>query len=237
MFYIGTSGWSYNHWIKIFYPENLEKNKWLSFYSKYFNTVEVNSTFYRIPFENIVKSWYKKVPDNFFFSIKGPKVITHKMKLKGGNEYFKKFFERVSLLNEKLKLILWQLPPSLKKDIPLLENFISMLPNNYKHAIEFRNNSWFVDELFDLLQNHNIAFCISDSSRFKSLWIKTTNFVYIRFHGPKNLYASEYGDKLIEYAKKIKEFNCEAYIYFNNDFNGYAITDALKLKKLLKEKL
>ncbi|MBO8140185.1 MAG: DUF72 domain-containing protein [Thermosipho sp. (in: Bacteria)] len=234
MFFIGTSGWSYNHWIKIFYPENLEKNKWLNFYSKHFNTVEVNSTFYKLPYENIVKSWYKKTPENFFFAIKGTKVITHRMKLNGVDEYLKKFIERVSLLNGKLKVILWQLPPSLKKDIPLLENFIKILPINYKHAIEFRNTTWFDDELFDILEQNNIAFCISDSSRYKSLWIKTANFVYIRFHGPKNLYASEYGEQLTNYANKIKQFNCETYIYFNNDFNGFAIKDALRLKSLLE---
>ncbi|MCD6104241.1 MAG: DUF72 domain-containing protein [Thermosipho sp. (in: Bacteria)] len=234
MYFVGTSGWSYNHWVNIFYPENLEKNKWLNFYSKHFNTVEVNSTFYRIPFENIVKSWYKKTPENFFFAIKGTKVITHRMKLNGVDEYLKKFIERVSLLNGKLKVILWQLPPSLKKDIPLLENFIKILPINYKHAIEFRNITWFDDELFDILEQNNIAFCISDSSRYKSLWIKTADFVYIRFHGPKNLYASEYGEQLKDFSKKIKLFNCESYIYFNNDFNGFAIKDALRLKSLLE---
>jgi uncharacterized protein YecE (DUF72 family) len=234
MFFIGTSGWSYNHWSKIFYPEKLEKSKWLNFYSKYFNSVEVNSSFYRIPFENIVKSWYKKTPDNFTFAIKGPKVITHKLKLKDVEEYLEKFIERVSLLNEKLKVILWQLPPSLKEDIPLIENFIKILPKNYKHAFEFRNKTWFDEKLFDALEENNIAYCISDSSRYKSLWIKTANFVYIRFHGPKNLYSSEYGEQLTNYFNKIKQFNCESYIYFNNDFNGYAIKDAIRLKSLLE---
>jgi uncharacterized protein YecE (DUF72 family) len=234
MFFIGTSGWSYNHWSKIFYPEKLEKSKWLNFYSNYFNSVEVNSSFYRIPFENIVKSWYKKTPDNFTFAIKGPKVITHKLKLKDVEEYLEKFIERVSLLNEKLKVILWQLPPSLKEDIPLIENFIKILPKNHKHAFEFRNKTWFDEKLFDVLEENNIAYCISDSSRYKSLWIKTANFVYIRFHGPKNLYSSEYGEQLTNYSNKIKQFNCESYIYFNNDFNGYAIKDAIRLKSLLE---
>ncbi|MBO8160242.1 MAG: DUF72 domain-containing protein [Thermosipho sp. (in: Bacteria)] len=234
MFYIGTSGWSYNHWKNIFYPEDLEKNKWLKYYSSHFNTVEINATFYRLPFENIVKSWYKKTPEDFAFSIKGPKIITHKLRLKDISEYLEKFIKRVNFLNEKLKIILWQLPPSLKEDKLLLEEFIYILPKHVKHTIEFRHSSWFVDSIFNLLKENNISFCISDSSRYKGIWIKTADFVYIRFHGPTRLYTSEYGEtSLKNFAKKILEFNCETYAYFNNDFNGYALKDAKKLLEFL----
>ncbi|SHH21792.1 DUF72 domain-containing protein [Thermosipho atlanticus] len=234
MFYIGTSGWSYDHWQKIFYPEGLERSKWLNFYSVQFNTVEINSTFYRLPFESIVKSWYKKTPENFVFSLKGPRIITHKQRLKDVNEYFRKFIDRIKLLNEKLKVILWQLPPSLKEDKVLLSEFIDILPKNIKHTLELRHPSWFNDNIFSLLQKNNIAFCISDSSRYKSMWLKTANFVYIRFHGPKKLYASEYGEKLLKnFVTKILEFNCETYVYFNNDFNGFALKDAKLLKNII----
>ncbi|QTA38007.1 DUF72 domain-containing protein [Thermosipho ferrireducens] len=236
MLYIGTSGWSYEHWKNIFYPENLEKSEWLKYYSNHFNTVEVNATFYRLPFENIVKSWYRKTPKSFSFSIKGPRFITHKQKLKNISGHLEKFIKRVNFLNEKLKVILWQLPPSLKADELLLNEFIGLLPKHVKHTIEFRHPSWFTDNIFNLLKENNVSFCITDSSRYKGLWIKTTDFVYVRLHGPAKLYASEYGETLLkDFARKIREFNCKTYIYFNNDFNGYALKDAKMLIEILKK--
>ncbi|WP_049750443.1 DUF72 domain-containing protein [Thermosipho melanesiensis] len=139
---IGTSGWSYDHWIGCFYHEKLPKSDWLKFYAKRFSIVEVNSTFYRLPFKNIVKSWDKKIPEIFIFSIKGPKKITHIQKLKEIDEFLKKFYERIEYIKSKTSNILWQLPPSLKKDEVLLENFLTKLDKSYNYTIEFRDNSW-----------------------------------------------------------------------------------------------
>jgi len=232
--HIGTSGWSYYHWTGIFYPEGLEKKAWLSYYARWFNTVEINSTFYRLPFKNVVKGWKNKVPENFTFAVKGSKTVTHNKRLKNAKEDVDKFIDRISLLESNLGVVLWQLPPSLKKDKALLEDFLKVLPKNMRHSIEFRHKSWFDDEIYSVLEDHDIAFCIVDSKKLKSPWIKTASFVYVRFHGPEKLYASEYSEEYLKnIAEKLLEMNVESFIYFNNDFEGYAIKNARFLKEIL----
>ena len=235
---IGTSGWSYSHWISIFYPENLDRRKWLSFYASHFYTVEVNSTFYRLPFENMVKGWVNKTPDDFSFSVKGWRLITHKKKLRNVDEDVEIFMKRMSIFGSKLEVILWQLPPSLKKDVVLLREFLSLLPRNVKHAVEFRHSSWFDDDIYQLLEEYGIALCIADSMKFRSPWVKTTSFVYARFHGPEKLYASGYSrEQLEEFARNLKRLDSDSFVYFNNDFGGYALENARTLKEILSEML
>ncbi len=235
---IGTSGWSYSHWISIFYPENLDRRKWLSFYASHFDTVEVNSTFYRLPFENMVKGWVNKTPDDFSFSVKGWRLITHKKKLRNVDEDVEIFMKRMSIFGSKLEVILWQLPPSLKKDVVLLREFLSLLPRNVKHAVEFRHSSWFDDDIYQLLEEYGIALCIADSMKFRSPWVKTASFVYARFHGPEKLYASGYSrEQLEEFARNLKRLDSDSFVYFNNDFGGYALENARTLKEILSEML
>lgn len=236
MIRIGTSGWSYEHWKRLFYPESLPKERWLQFYSSNFNTVEINSTFYRLPFENVVKGWYRKTPDDFVFSVKGTRQVTHRKRLRKVEEDVERFMRRIEFLGEKLKIVLWQFPPSLKKDLKLLNDFLDILPGNFKYAVEFRHKSWFCDDVFEILKEKKVATCIVDSSRIKSPWIVTSDFAYIRLHGPGKLYSSEYGpERLREIAKKIFELNVDTFVYFNNDFEGYAIKDANLLKKFLHD--
>jgi uncharacterized protein YecE (DUF72 family) len=123
MIYLGTSGWYYEEWADRFYPGDLQKNKWLEFYAKIFNTVEVNASFYRLPSKNMIKGWKNKTPDDFLLTFKGSKLVTHNKKLKDSDGYLKKFFDRIKLAEKKVGVILWQLPPQLTKDIPLLEDF------------------------------------------------------------------------------------------------------------------
>ncbi len=234
-YHIGTSGWSYYHWTGIFYPENLEKRAWLSYYAKWFDTVEINSTFYRLPFKNMVKGWKNKVPENFTFAVKGSKIVTHNKRLKDAKEDVDRFIERVSLLEGTLGVVLWQLPPSIKKDIELLKDFLEILPKNIRHTVEFRHKSWFNDDVYSILEDHDVAFCITDSKRLKSPWVKTASFVYVRFHGPEKLYASEYSEKYLKnVAEKLLEMDAESFVYFNNDFEGYAIKNAKFLKEILQ---
>ena len=234
LYHIGTSGWSYSHWVKIFYPENLEKRSWLSYYARWFDIVEINSTFYRLPFKNMVKGWKNKVPEGFTFAVKGSKVITHKKKLVDIKDDLDRFVERVSLLENKLGPILWQLPPSLRKNLNLLKAFLGFLPKDIKHAIEFRHKSWFNNETYSILEKYNVALCITDSKKFKSPWVETASFAYFRFHGPERLYASEYTEtQLKDIAKKILNMKAESFIFFNNDFEGYALKNAIFLKKIL----
>ncbi len=247
--YIGTSGYSYQHWKKIFYPEDVKQNKWLEYYAQHFNTVELNVTFYRLPGEKVFSGWYNRVPKDFLFVVKGSRFITHIKKLNNCQEPLDLLMQRVKLLKEKLGVILWQLPPSLRlaigdKDsgirIEKFEGFLKLLISYHlshipRFSFEFRHQSWFCKEVYDLLKKYNIALCIADSPRWPLSEETTADFVYLRFHGGKELYGSNYSDKeLASWAEKIKKWkkSKDIYAYFNNDAYGYAVENAKTLKKL-----
>ena len=235
---IGTSGWSYKHWQGIFYPEGLKSKDWLSFYTKTFSTVEVNSTFYHMPQEKTLDGWREKSPDNFVFTLKMNRFITHRKKLEGVNPFLKQFFDKARRLEDKLGVILHQLPPSLKKDIPLLASYLKLLPGEMRHAVEFRDESWSHDETFDLLGSEGIAYCIVSSPSLRAHMRATAPFAYVRMHGAGGWYASCYSDReLRDWAKhivKLAKEDCDGYIYFNNDYAGYAVQNALTLREQLR---
>lgn len=232
---VGTSGWQYGHWKKIFYPENLKSSDWLGFYSKQFSTVEINATFYRDVRPSTFEKWYMVTPENFLFSVKMSRQITHFKKLKVEKAHIDNFLQRISFLKEKLGIVLIQLPPSLKFDKVIVSEFFSMLDNNYQYTVEVRNKSFIDDDFFEILKKHNIAFCIADSAnRFPYYETITADFIYIRLHGSQRLYASEYTiEELKQWAQKIKKWSLPTYVYFDNDFMGYAVKNALKLKEFL----
>ncbi len=237
--FIGTSGFSYSHWKGVFYPENLPSSKFLEFYAEKFNTVEMNSTFYHTPRNSTIKNWVEKTPKNFVFSVKASRFITHIRRLKDAEDSVKKFLEKAELFGEKLGVILFQLPPSLKKDTSLLSDFVKTLNKDKKYAFEFRHKTWLSDDVYEILKENNIAFCISDTPRYPYAEKITANFSYIRLHGHTQLYASEYTKKQLEhYANLILENNKNGisfYVYFDNDFYGYAVKNALELKRLVQE--
>ncbi|MDI1472569.1 hypothetical protein THER_0399 [Thermodesulfovibrio sp. N1] len=234
--FIGTSGWQYGHWKGIFYPEELKYSEWLSYYCKYFSTVEVNVTFYRDVRVSTFEKWYQLTPENFQFSVKLSRQITHFNKLKVNKDLIESFIQKYSTFKYKLGIILIQLPPGLKFDVNLITDFINMLDKKYKYTIEVRNKTFINDNFFEILKQNNIAFCIADSAgRFPYYETITANFIYVRLHGSQKLYASEYSDEeLIEWANKIKVWDKDTYIYFDNDYMGYAVKNALKIKKLLE---
>lgn len=234
-YYIGTSGWQYGHWKGVFYPEKLKYSEWLSYYCKHLSTVEVNVTFYRDVRTSTFQKWYCLSPDKFLFSLKLSRQVTHFKKLKVDKILIDSFIEKYSTLKEKLAVILIQLPPSLKFDKSLIHDFSSMLNKNYKYSIEVRNKTFIDDSFFELLKQNNIAFCIADSAgRFPYYEAITVDFVYIRLHGSQRLYASEYTDEeLMQWANKIKKWDKITYVYFDNDYMGYAVKNALRLKELL----
>ena len=234
--FIGTSGWQYGHWRGIFYPEELKYSEWLSYYCKYFSTVEVNVTFYRDVRVSTFEKWYQLTPENFQFSVKLSRQITHFNKLKVNKDLIESFIQKYSTFKYKLGIILIQLPPGLKFDVNLITDFINMLDKKYKYTIEVRNKTFINDNFFEILKQNNIAFCIADSAgRFPYYETITANFIYVRLHGSQKLYASEYSDEeLIEWANKIKVWDKDTYIYFDNDYMGYAVKNALKIKKLLE---
>lgn len=243
--YIGTSGYSYEHWKSLFYPKDLPSYKWLEYYTKYFNTVELNVTFYRLPQKSAFKSWYKRTPKDFLFVCKGSRFITHVKKLKGVKKATKLFFTRANLLQEKLGVILWQLPPSWKVNLERFEEFLKILDlykrqkglPSIRQAFEFRNETWFCKKVFDLLKRYRIGLVIADSPRYPLIERVTSDFVYLRFHGGKILYGSEYSKReLKDWAKKIKKWQrkkLDIYGYFNNDAQAFAIKNAKELKRLV----
>jgi uncharacterized protein YecE (DUF72 family) len=236
-FLIGTSGWSYLHWRDRFYPKELSSYRWLEYYARYFLTAEVNMTFYKWPNESLLKNWYKRTPKGFSFTLKAPKLITHIKKLKGVAKLIKDFYRLADSLQDKLACILFQLPPSLKFSQEKLKNFLKYLNKKYKNVIEFRDKSWWCSETYDLLRKHKISFCIVSGPKLPSDSIVTSPVAYFRFHGLE-WYRSNYpAIELKKWAERIKKISskCEkVYCYFNNDYNAYAVKNALELRKLLK---
>ena len=236
--FIGTSGWYYRHWYGPFYPQGLSKDKLFAYFVQHFNTVELNNTFYRLPKTSTVKDWYKKAPGAFVFAVKASRFITHIKRLANLGDSLKVFLKRAHLLKEKLGPVLYQLPPSMKKDSKRLASFLRKLPKKEKSVIEFRHSSWLKEETFSTLKKFKVAHCIISRPHFPTVVKATADFVYIRMHGGSSLYRSNYSKaELKQYAGWIKKFlksGLDTYIYFNNDAYGYAVKNAVALKKMLR---
>lgn len=240
--FIGTSGWIYSHWEGIFYPGKLSSNDKLVFYSKHFNTAEINYSFYHLPRKTTFQNWYRITPKDFIFSVKASRFITHIKRLNGVEEPLKNFIENAKELKEKLGPILFQFPFSFKagkKEIERFKKFLDLLKKfKFLFAFEFRHESWFIEKIYNLLKKYNFALVIADSSRYPKAEISTANFVYFRFHGPTSLFSSKYSkEQLKNFAQLIRKFlkqEKDIFCYFNNDFSGYAIENAKELIRLLK---
>lgn len=238
--WIGTSGWSYKHWQGRFYPEGLKSADWLEYYTRYFRTVEVNASFYRLPFKGMISAWIRKTPSDFRFVLKGSRRVTHFQKLRNVTESVQVLLNRLDPMREKILCILWQLPPSLKQDLPLLEEFLSQLPRTYQYAIEFRHVSWIDDSTFHLLSKYRIAHCTVSAPRLPCNPTITADFAYIRFHGIQSWYNYNYSeedllwwrDELLKTRERVEKI----LVYFNNDFEANAVRNALRLQDLLKKK-
>ncbi len=243
--FVGTSGFIYPHWGGgVFYPEDLPQRRWLEYYTEYFDTVELNVAFYRLPTEEAFKSWHKRTPEGFAFALKGSRFITHIKRLKDCQEPLKLYFERARLLKEKLSAVLWQLPPRYKKDTQRLKAFIKSLKpyTNYRHAFEFRDESWVAEEVYELLGEADMAICEADWPGMPQNLPTTASFAYLRRHGPEaewGLYAGCYSKaSLRKDTKRIRNWmkqDKSVYVYFNNDAEGWAVKNALELKEMLKE--
>jgi uncharacterized protein YecE (DUF72 family) len=237
--YIGTSGWSYKSWEKGFYPADIPKTRHFEFYATQFRTVEINNTFYRLPTTKAVKGWRDKAPPGFVYAVKGSRFITHMKKLTNLDGALDKFFERIEPLEKRTGAILWQLPPFLRKDPDRLDAFLSLLPKNYKFAVEFRHRSWLDSDIFDLLRRHSVGH-VSLSSRGMPMDLTTTsNLVYIRFHGLKGGAAHDYTyEELKPWANHIREQvrkGKKAFAFFNNDVNVRAPENAKLLMRMVQE--
>ena len=243
MILIGTSGYNYPHWWNgVFYPPDLPQKKWLEFYSEVFDTVELNVSFYRLPTKEVFGGWARRTPKEFTFAVKGSRYITHTKRLKDCREPLSLLLDHASALREKLGILLWQLPPRFRFERDRLEEFgvlLSTLPRakSLRHAFEFRDPSWFCREAFQLLEEFQFTFCIAHGSGLPYTEAVTSQAVYLRFHGGEVLYGTNYSDRELDrWAKKISDWS-EAgrtvFIYFNNDAYGFAVKNALTLRKLL----
>lgn len=235
--HIGTSGWHYIHWKGYYYPEDLSPKEFLHYYIQDFPTVEINNTFYKLPQIKILKKWKNDVPQNFIFSVKASRYITHIKRLKAPKSSLRKFLNRIKYLEEKLGVILFQLPPKWSLNIERLTAFLGALPKKYRYAFEFRDPSWLCEPVYELLREHNCALCIYEIDRQSTPFIATADFVYIRLHGPKGAYQGNYSKhSLRSWAKEIRRFvgqNKEIFCYFDNDEKGYAAKNAAALAQLL----
>jgi uncharacterized protein YecE (DUF72 family) len=234
---IGTSGWSYDHWSGKFYPEELKKNKWLNYYSNFFGTVEINNSFYHLPKLKTFINWKENTSEDFIFSVKVSRYITHIKRLVDCQEPLGRLFQAADGLGKKLGPFLFQLPPNLKKDEKLFEDFLRILPQDYEFAFEFRNKSWFAEEIYRLLEGYRCAIVISSSPGFPYEEKVTANFCYIRMHGSDELYRSSYSkDELKKISCLIKKnlnTNTKNYVYFNNDSEAYAVENARTLIEMI----
>lgn len=237
LIHIGTSGWSYKHWRGIFYPQNLSAKEYLHYYCEHFSTVEINNSFYHLLKEDTVQNWTETVPSNFIFSVKANRYITHIKRLKEPEIRIANFIKSIKSFDEKLGPILFQLPPKFSFNTERLESFLEAVPKEYRYVFEFRDKSWFNQETYDILRKNNVALCIYSMGDYQSPKEITSDFVYMRLHGPGGLGSNKYSDEnlngfcndVINFNKQCKEVFC----YFNNDEAGYAVENAIKLKEML----
>jgi uncharacterized protein YecE (DUF72 family) len=237
--HIGTSGWSYEDWKGPFYPADLPSEDMLAYYAGHFSSVEINSTFYRLPEVWVLDHWLDTVPEGFVFSAKASRYITHLKKLKNPVDTLSPFLDRISRLGGRLGPILFQLPPRWGLDLSCLQAFLESLHKGRRYAFEFRDTSWFRRETWRLLARHDAAFCIYDLDGRLSPKAVTADFVYVRLHGPDGPYRGSYEfQTLAGWAGAISAWTRQGkavYCYFDNDQRGYAALNALRLKGMLEK--
>jgi uncharacterized protein YecE (DUF72 family) len=230
---IGCSGWQYRHWRGIFYPAELPSSQWLNYYAQHFDTVEINSTFYRLPEAATFAAWRRRAPRGFVYAVKASRFLTHMKRLKDPVEPIHRFFTRAKHLGRAFGPVLYQLPPRWPVNLERLETFLKALPRTRRHTIEFRDPSWYSDAVFALLERHKVALCLHDMAGSATGTLTIGPFVYVRFHGTHK-YSGRYSDATLEgwaewLADRARE-GLPVYAYFNNDTGGQAPRDAARLR-------
>ena len=212
--YTGTSGYSYKEWKGYFYPEKISGEKMLPFYSSKLSAVEINNTYYRMPNINVVETWEKEVPSGFMFAIKAPQIITHIKRLKNVSEETKYFLTVISELGKKLGTVLFQFPASFRQDIPLLENFLKLIPPKINCAFDFRSSTWFIDDTYRLLEKKGFSLCLEDTDEKPvNEIISTASWGYLRLRR-----ADYTKEDLTEWNKKINSQNWKkAFVFFKHE--------------------
>lgn len=243
--HVGTMGWSYSFWKGIFYPETLASKEFLAYYAKQFNTVEVDSTFYRIPRTQSVLDWKEQTPQGFLFSLKFPQVITHVKMLENCQEETSVFLERVGLLKEKLGALLLQFPYTFGNEhVQLLRDFLENLPKKHRYVVEVRNRKLLIDSLYSLLRDSNVVLAWVDSPLMPLIDEVTSDFIYVRWEGDRRRVKGTLGKIEVDRAKKIKQWadrlkpflekQIEVFGYFSKYYSGYSPSDVNEFLKLVK---
>ncbi len=234
--YCGTSGWNYQHWRGIFYPENLPSREWLAHYAGVFDTVEINASFYRLPERKTFEKWRSETPDRFTFAVKASRYLTHVKKLADPEEALERLLNHSDGLAQKRGPILFQFPPNWSIDLTRLEAFLKLLPTGLRAAFEFRNDTWHTEDLWSLLSRYGAAYCMMDSPGLPLHVKQTAGFSYVRMHSGGEVTHGNYTKKALSlWAKRITDMlrDGDVYIYFNNDIHGYALHNALALRKVV----
>jgi len=215
--YVGTSGYSYKEWKGTFYPEDLPEKQMLRFYGERFRSVEINNTFYRMPKASVLEAWAQEVPVGFSFVLKAPQRITHMQRLKDASDSVSYLLDVAGVLRERLGPLLFQLPPNLKKDASRLRAFLALLPTNRRVAMEFRHESWFDEEVFQLLRDHQASLCIAEAEDGVEVpFVSTADWGYLRLRRP------DYGDpELKEWVEKVRGPGWQdAFVFFKHEEEG-----------------
>lgn len=236
---LGCSGWQYRHWRGDFYPADLPQARWFEHYARTFDTVEINNSFYRLPETATFARWASQAPLGFVYAVKASRFLTHMKKLKDPEEPLALLLERMAPLRRRLGAVLYQLPPGLKLDNARLEHFLQVLPGSVRHAVEFRDPSWYTDDVCAMLERFRVSLCLHDMHGSATGRRRVGPFVYARFHGAGD---AKYGGaypirRLREWADWLNEQRqqgTDVYAYFNNDVGGHAPRDAVTLRRFVE---
>lgn len=231
---IGTSGWAYDHWRGRFYPRDLPPKDRLAYASRRMPTVEVNSTYRRLPAPHVFDAWRDATPDGFLFAVKSPGTITHDKRLVDVDAELVEFLRLARRLRDRLGCILFQFPSSFRVDVALLGRFLEALPRGPRYAFELRHRSWYERDVYMLLAEHAAAFVVHDFAKKGSPLVETAPFVYLRLHGPSGRYRGSYDEETIfQWGEQVREWlarGFEVFVYLNNDERAKSVRDAARLR-------
>jgi len=243
MAWIGTSGWSYDHWNGVLYPPGTSAAKRLDVYTAHFDTVELNGSFYHWPREAAFASWHERLPAGFRMAVKAPRGLTHARRLRDPDVWIERIAEAWEALGRNRAVLLVQLRPDDERrgeeDDERLKHFLARIPRDIRVTVEFRHDSWLDDRVFDILERHRAAYCVMSGAGLPCVLRATTDFVYLRMHGPdqEHLYAGSYSDDDLRWwGDRIREWegqDREVYVYFNNDGEGHAVRNADTFRAIL----
>lgn len=234
---IGTSGWEYAHWRGDFYPAELPKRRWFEFYARHFDTVELNTSFYRLPRPEAFEGWRRRAPEGFTFAVKASRYLTHVKRLNEPTEPLERFWSRSRRLGDRFGPVLYQLPPRWLPNHERLATFLAAIPPGHPQSVEFRDRRWYEPRVFAMLEEAGVALCLHDMSGSASPAERIGPFVYVRFHGSGAKYGGAYPEAILSgWAERIVAWSRSGHpvwAYFNNDIGGHAVRDAARLRELV----